>query len=28
VGTDHAFKMERDEQALRALFPSNYPLSA
>ena len=28
VGTDHAFKMERDEQALRALFPSNYPRTA
>ena len=27
VGSDHAFKMERDEQALRALFPSNYPRS-
>lgn len=25
VGTDHAFKQERDEEALRALFPSNYP---
>ena len=25
VGKDHAFKTERDEQALRALFPSNYP---
>ena len=28
VGTDHAFKTERDEQALRALFPSNYPRTA
>jgi GST-like protein len=28
VGTDHAFKMERDEEALRALFPSNYPRPA
>ena len=28
VGTDHAFKTERDEQALRALFPSNYPTAA
>jgi len=28
VGVDHAFKMERDEQALRALFPSNYPPAA
>ena len=28
VGTDHAFKQERDEQALRALFPSNYPSAA
>lgn len=25
VGRDHAFKTVRDEQALRALFPSNYP---
>jgi GST-like protein len=25
VGTDHAFKQERDEEALRAPFPSNYP---
>ena len=25
VGTDHAFKSVRDEEALRALFPSNYP---
>jgi len=25
VGTGHAFKQERDEEALRALFPSNYP---
>jgi GST-like protein len=25
VGKDHAFKHERDEEALRALFPSNYP---
>jgi GST-like protein len=28
VGTDHAFKMERDEEAKRALFPSNYPPAA
>jgi len=28
VGTDHAFKTERDEQTLRALFPSNYPRTA
>jgi GST-like protein len=28
AGTDHAFKTERDEQALRALFPSNYPRTA
>ncbi|MFG1304761.1 glutathione S-transferase C-terminal domain-containing protein [Xanthobacter autotrophicus] len=25
VGKDHAFKTERDEETLRALFPSNYP---
>ena len=25
VGKEHAFKMVRDEEALRALFPSNYP---
>lgn len=25
VGKEHAFKNEMDEQALRALFPSNYP---
>ena len=25
VGKDHPFKTEMDEQALRALFPSNYP---
>ncbi|WP_372006197.1 glutathione S-transferase N-terminal domain-containing protein [Tistrella mobilis] len=25
VGGDHDFKTETDEQALRALFPSNYP---
>jgi GST-like protein len=24
VGTNHPFKKERDEEALRALFPSNY----
>jgi GSH-dependent disulfide-bond oxidoreductase len=28
VGTDHEFKTQRDEQALRALFPSNYPRTA
>jgi GSH-dependent disulfide-bond oxidoreductase len=28
VGSDHAFKTERDEQTLRALFPSNYPPAA
>ena len=28
VGTDHAFKTVRDEEALRALFPSNYPPAA
>jgi GSH-dependent disulfide-bond oxidoreductase len=26
VGKEHAFKQERDEEALRALFPSNYPV--
>lgn len=25
VGQDHTFKTEMDEQALRAMFPSNYP---
>lgn len=25
VGQDHIFKTEMDEQALRAMFPSNYP---
>jgi GST-like protein len=25
VGSDHVFKMETDEEARRALFPSNYP---
>lgn len=25
VGKDHAFKSARDEEALRALFPSNFP---
>lgn len=25
VGKEHLFKTERDEQTLRALFPSNYP---
>lgn len=28
VGTEHSFKQERDEEALRALFPSNYPVVA
>jgi GSH-dependent disulfide-bond oxidoreductase len=28
VGQDHAFKTERDEEAKRALFPSNYPPAA
>lgn len=28
VGAGHAFKMERDEAALRHLFPSNYPPAA
>lgn len=28
VGKGHAFKTERDEEALRALFPSNYPPAA
>jgi GSH-dependent disulfide-bond oxidoreductase len=28
VGSDHAFRQERDELALRALFPSNYPPAA
>jgi GST-like protein len=28
VGTGHAFKQDRDEEALRALFPSNYPAAA
>lgn len=28
VGKDHAFKMERDEETNRALFPSNYPAVA
>jgi len=28
VGMDHTFKQERDEEALRALFPSNYPAVA
>jgi GST-like protein len=28
VGTDHAFKTVRDEETLRALFPSNYPAAA
>ena len=28
VDTEHSFKEERDEEALRALFPSNYPATA
>ena len=28
VGKDHPFKTVRDEEALRALFPSNYPPAA
>lgn len=28
VGKDHAFKTEMDEEAKRALFPSNYPTMA
>jgi GST-like protein len=28
VARDNAFKREMDEEALRALFPSNYPLNA
>lgn len=28
VGTDHVFKTEMDEEAKRAMFPSNYPLTA
>jgi len=28
VGTDHAFKQEMDEEARRALYPSNYPPAA
>jgi GST-like protein len=28
VGQDHAFKQVRDEEAKRALFPSNYPPAA
>jgi len=28
VGKEHAFKTIRDEEALRALFPSNYPPAA
>lgn len=28
VGQDHIFKTEMDEQALRAMFPSNYPATA
>lgn len=28
VGTDHTFKQDMDEEARRALFPSNYPAPA
>jgi len=28
VGKDHVFKKEMDEEARRALFPSNYPMAA
>ena len=28
VGKGHVFKTERDEEANRALFPSNYPASS
>jgi len=28
VGSDHAFKQEMDEDAKRAMFPSNYPTAA
>ncbi len=28
VGKDHPFKQVRDEQAQRALFPSNFPPAA
>jgi GST-like protein len=28
VGKDHPFKTTRDEETLRALFPSNYPPAA
>lgn len=28
MGSDHAFKREMDEEARRAMFPSNYPRSA
>ena len=28
VGAGHAFRQERDEAALRAQFPSNYPAAA
>jgi GST-like protein len=28
VGTEHGFKQQRDDEALRALFPSNYPAVA
>jgi GST-like protein len=28
IGQAHAFKQENDEQAMRALYPSNYPIPA
>jgi len=28
IGKDHVFKTDNDEQAKRALFPSNYPPAA
>lgn len=28
IGADHSFKQEMDEEARRALFPSNYPDAA
>ena len=28
IGTDHAFKQEMDDDAKRAMFPSNYPAAA
>jgi GST-like protein len=28
VGKDHVFKTDNDDEAKRALFPSNYPTAA